>query len=315
MAVRDTVKDTRILVTGGAGFVGSHVTENLVSRGASVTTVDNLSAGEQKHIPEEAAFHNVDIRDRDALTEVVHEVDPEVVIHLAAIHFIPYCNEHPEEAFDVNVMGTRNLLDATEGLENLERIVYTSTAAVYPPDAEPHSEDDSIGPMDIYGRTKLVGEDLLELFVNRTGTPAASARLFNVYGPNETNPHLIPAILEQVEDGSEAVLLGNLSPKRDFIWAGDVADALIALAFNHDSGHRSYNVGTGTAWSVREVAEKVGTALDRDLTVEQESERVRESDRPHLCADASRIEEEIGWSAQTGFVDGLRALLESEGIK
>lgn len=304
-----------VLVTGGAGFVGSHVTQRLVDRGATVDVVDSLFAGKREYVPEKATLHEVDIRDRDELTEAVHEIGPDVIVHLAAIHYIPYCNENPEEAFDVNVMGTRHLLEAARGLESLERVVYTSTAAVYPPRDDPHAEADTTGPMDIYGRTKLVGEDLLEQFTTETGVPGAAIRLFNVYGPNETNPHLIPAILEQVEDGSQYVELGNLSPKRDFVYAGDVADAVLILARDFDDGYRAYNVGTGEAWSVREVAEEVGAALGDELTVEQAQERVRESDRPHLCADISRIESETDWSPETEFVDGLRALLDAEGIE
>lgn len=304
-----------VLVTGGAGFVGSHVTQRLVDRGATVDVVDSLFAGKREYVPEKATLHEVDIRDRDELTEAVHEIGPDVIVHLAAIHYIPYCNENPEEAFDVNVMGTRHLLEAARGLESLERVVYTSTAAVYPPRDDPHAEADTTGPMDIYGRTKLVGEDLLEQFTTETGIPGAAIRLFNVYGPNETNPHLIPAILEQVEDGSQYVELGNLSPKRDFVYAGDVADAVLILARDFDDGYRAYNVGTGEAWSVREVAEEVGAALGDELTVEQAQERVRESDRPHLCADISRIESETDWSPETEFVDGLRALLDAEGIE
>lgn len=309
------VEDTNVLVTGGAGFVGTHVTEELLNSGATVNIVDNLFAGERAYVRDGATLHEVDIRDRDKLVKVVHEIDPEIIIHLAAIHYIPYCNDHPEEAFDVNVMGTRHLLEAARGLDSLKRLVYTSTAAVYPPRDDPHPEADTTGPMDIYGRTKLVGEDLLEQFTTQTGIPGAALRLFNVYGPNETNPHLIPAILEQIEDGSRYVELGNLSPKRDFVYAGDVADAVITLASNFNGGYRAFNVGTGEAWSVREVAEEVGAALGAELTVEQAQERVRESDRPHLCADISRIETETEWTPETAFVDGLRTLLDAEDIE
>lgn len=309
------IENRDVLVTGGAGFVGSHVTRELVRNGATVDVVDNLFAGDRNHVPDDATLHEIDIRNRDELVNVVREIDPEIIIHLAALHYIPYCNEHPEEAFDVNVMGTRHLLNAARELDSLERLVYTSTAAVYPPRNDPHAEQDITGPMDIYGRTKLVGEDLLEQFTMQTGVSGASIRLFNVYGSNETNPHLIPAILEQIEDGSRDVELGNLSPKRDFVYAEDVAAAVLTLATDFDDDYRVYNVGTGQAWSVREVAEEVGAALGEELTVEQAQERVRESDRPYLCADISCIEAETEWRPETAFVDGLQTLLDAEEIE
>jgi UDP-glucose 4-epimerase len=309
-----TLDSATVLVTGGAGFVGSHVIHDLLDSGGSVHVLDNLHAGKASHVPTDATLHEVDLRDAADVSETVHAVAPDVVVHLAALHYIPYCNDNPEEAFDVNVMGTRHLLDAARDLDDLERVIYSSTAAVYPPRDEPHAVTDATGAMDVYGRTKLVGEDLLELFHRETGVPAASARLFNVYGPNETNPHLIPAILEQIEDGTREIDLGNLTPKRDFIYAGDVASALAELVSTERDGHRTYNVGTGRAWSVREVVEQVSEALGEPIEIEQDEDRIRESDRPHLCADTSRIERETDWQPETEFVDGLRRLVDTEGI-
>ncbi len=307
----------QVLVTGGAGFVGSHVTRECLDRGAEVTVVDNLFAGRRAQVPDGATFHEIDLRNRDEITTTLLEDAPDVVIHLAALHYIPYCNDNPEEAFDVNVMGTRNLLEAVQVRGDVDRVVYASTAAVYPPREQPHAVADDPGPMDVYGRTKLVGEDLLELFHERTGVPAASARLFNVYGPNETNPHLIPAILDQLDaggDGPHRIELGNLSPARDFVYVGDVADALVALATDASDAYRTYNVGTGTAHTVREVVDRTSDALDAEIVVTQDEDRVRESDRPHLCADTSRIEAELGWTAETDLVEGLRRLVEAEDV-
>jgi Nucleoside-diphosphate-sugar epimerases len=170
--------------------------------------------------------------------------------------------------------------------------------------------------MDIYGRTKLVGEDLVELFHEETGVEAVSARLFNAYGPNETNDHLIPAILEQIDDGSREIDLGNLTPKRDFVYVGDVARALqtLATAEAFDAGYRAYNIGTGEAYSVREVVAHVSEALGEEITIAQDDDRVRESDRPHLEADIGRIESELGWSPEHPLTEGLEHLLEAEGI-
>jgi len=310
-----SLQERTVLVTGGIGFIGSYVTRDLLDNGADVHALDNGFTGSPELVPDAVTIHDIDIREENRVDETVSEVNPSVIIHLAAIHFIPYCNENPEEAFDVNVLSTRNVLEAARDLDCLERFVNTSTAAVYEPGPGPHVEDEGIGPMDIYGRTKLVAEDEARLFSIDTGVPTASARLFNTYGTRETNSHLIPAILDQIEDGSRTVELGNLSPARDFIHANDVASALVILAREFDDGYRTYNVGTGTESTVREVVESVSEVLGETITIQQDRERVRKSDRPHLQADISRLESEFGWTPEYTLRDGLASLLDSEGIK
>jgi UDP-glucose 4-epimerase len=302
-----------VLVTGGAGFIGSHLTDCLERRGASLVVVDDLFAGRREYVPENATFYEQDIRS-DAFAETVRDEGPDAIVHLAALHHIPYCNANPEEAFEVNTMGTRTLLEAARDVENLQQVVFASTAAVYEPDEGPHRETDEPGPIDIYGRTKLLSEDLLAKFSMEAGVRATSARLFNVYGTNETNEHLIPAILDQLRDGSREVELGNLSPARDFVHVTDVADALVALLVDFDGDYRAYNVGTGTEHTVREVVEHTAEALGEPIDIAQDEERVRESDRPHLRPSVERIEREVGWSAGVEFTDGLRDLLEAEEI-
>jgi UDP-glucose 4-epimerase len=306
--------ESTVLVTGGAGFIGSHLSERLNECVESLVIVDDLFAGKREYVPEGATFYEQDIRS-GVFAETVREEAPDAIVHLAALHHIPYCNANPEAAFEVNTMGTRNLLEAARDVKNLQQVVFASTAAVYEPGKGPHHETDGPGPIDIYGRTKLVGEDLTEKFSAETGVPATSARLFNVYGTNETNEHLIPAILNQLRDGSRDVELGNLTPARDFIHVTDVADALVALLTEFDDGYRAYNVGKGAEHTVREVVEHTEHALGEPIDLSQNQERVRESDRPHLRPSVERIEREIGWSADVEFTDGLRDLLEAEGIR
>jgi UDP-glucose 4-epimerase len=303
----------RILVTGGAGFIGSHAARKLHAAGATVLIVDNCFAGSEALVPDGVSFEAVDLRD-DRLREVVLGFEPDAIVHLAAIHYIPYCNENPEETFQVNVMGTRKLLSAARDVAELERFVFASSAAVYPSRTDANSEDSPTGPMDIYGETKLIGEDLAELFAAKTGVSTAVARLFNVYGPNETNEHLIPAILKQVRAGERRIELGNLSPKRDFVHVSDVTRAIATLLREFEGTFDVYNVGTGTEYSVREVVEKTSTALGEDIEVVQDDERVRDSDRPHLRADVSKLHEELDWEPQVEFVSGLRELLEGEQV-
>lgn len=300
--------DSRILVTGGAGFIGSRVSKDLIDKGADLHVLDNLFAGEAELVPDSANLHKTDIRSSEA-QDVVLDVNPDVIVHLAAIHYIPYCNENPVEAQEVNVMGTRNVLNAARELDSLDRLLFASSAAVYPPRDTPNAENSKLGPIDIYGRTKLVGEDLVRLFAQETGVPSMAARLFNAYGPNETNMHLIPAILEQVNKGAREVELGNTKPKRDFIHVSDVSRAILTLLEGSSHQYRAYNVGTGVEYSVREVVEHVADALGEDIEIIQDEARVRESDRSNLVADISRIRSEHDWEPETDFLAGLEELL------
>jgi UDP-glucose 4-epimerase len=187
--------------------------------------------------------------------------------------------------------------------------LFASSAAVYPPRKGPNSEQSKASPTDIYGRSKLIGEDLCRLLHQDTGVTTAALRLFNVYGPNETNKHLIPAVLEQLDGENSTVELGNLTPARDFIHVRDVAQAFLQVATALDEGFERYNVGTGVEYSVKEVAETIIDTSNHEATVEQASDRVRESDRPHLQADISKIESEIGWKPAISFEDGIADLM------
>lgn len=297
-----------VVVTGGAGFIGSAVSRAMLERGANVHVIDDLFAGRVDLVPDGATFHEIDIRTED-LRALFVDIEPDAIVHLAAIHYIPYCNDHPEEAYAVNVLGTRRLLDAARRVRSLRKVVFASSAAVYPALDGPLSETVEPGPLDVYGETKLLGEDLMRLFNLDTGVPTAAARLFNVYGPNETNPHLIPAIIDQLAGGEREVELGNLSPKRDFVHVSDVARALVTMTSDFEGEFQAFNVGTGRSISVGEVVETAGRALGETITIRQDDSRMRPSDRPDLQADPTRIETELGWEPTVGLADGLGELV------
>jgi UDP-glucose 4-epimerase len=194
----------RILLTGGAGFIGSAVIRELQAHMHEIYVVDNLSFGNRAFISvPDHCFFKEDIRSRERLAGIFREVQPDWVIHLAAIHFIPYCNENPFESSNINVQGTMNVLDAVEGTSSVKKVFFASTAAVYPAFDSATREDHRLDPLDIYGLSKLVGERLVNEFYLKTGITAVICRFFNAFGPNETNPHLIPEIQNQINAGRE----------------------------------------------------------------------------------------------------------------
>lgn len=304
-----------VFVTGGAGFIGPHVVRRLLQSGSRVISFDNYMTGSAQALAGEMDGLELvkgDVRDAPSLAQALGRTRPNAILHLAAIHYIPYCNAHPAEAMEVNVTGTFNLLEAAKDV-GVARVVMASSAAVYPIQDEACREDGLTGPTDIYGATKVALEALGQSFAAETGVPVTSARFFNVYGPGETNPHVIPDILAQL-GGDGPVKLGNMSPKRDYVHVSDIADALVALLDADHAEHRAYNIGTGTEYSVGDLIEVLSGAIGREIEVVSEAGRRRRLDRQHLLSDISRIRDEIGWEPRYTLDAGLRELvLETVG--
>lgn len=299
----------RTLVTGGAGFIGSAVIKKLKAEGHEIFVMDNLSFGKREFIDiPDRNFFNMDIRDKSAVDRTLGSIAPDIVIHLAAVHFIPYCNEHPYESSDINIRGTIHLLDAAEKYK-VKKVFFASTAAVYPIYDEAVSELHPTAPLDIYGLSKLTGEHLCHEFHLRTNVPTIICRFFNAFGPNETNPHLIPEIQQQINKGARKVHLGNLTPKRDFIHTSDMANAVFTLLEKVDKGIDTYNLGRGIEYSVTEIVDAFAKELGESIEIEVDPSRVRKVERMHLLADISKLKS-IGWEPKIGINEGIRTLIE-----
>ena len=299
-----------VMVTGGAGFVGSAFVSDLLAEGRPVIVYDNLFTG--RELPPVSGLTVVpgDIRDGERLAAVVRDRRPGVIYHLAALHFIPYCDAHPIATMEVNVVGTQVILEACRGAR-IERLVFVSSAAVYGIAERSHREDEAPDPQDVYGLSKLVGEQQVAAFHRATGVPCVIARLFNVYGPGETNPHIVPEIFRQLAEGHEALALGNLTPRRDLVHVRDVARALRCFLETRPRPFAVFNVGSGRAVSVAEVLALLEGILGRRIAVAEDPERLRPVDRPHLQADISRLWHAFGWQPKVTLEEGLRDLAEA----
>jgi UDP-glucose 4-epimerase len=308
------VNGARTLVTGGFGFVGSQLCRTLVESGATVAVLDDLSVGSAANLPAEVAGEVrslvADVRDLETVERHVVDFLPSVVLHLAAVHFIPTCERHPTRAIEVNVAGTQAVLEACGRSGSVEAVVVASSGAVYAPSDRAHDETSTVGPTDIYGFSKEWTERLATYFHGATGTAVGIARIFNVVGPGETNPHLVPAIIEQVRDGGE-LRLGNLTTRRDYVFSHDVAEGLVRLseACRRADGVLTCNLGSERALSGTELVELVARAAGEDVSVTPDPARFRDSDRPLLLSDCSRAHELLGWKATTRIEDALAAAL------
>jgi UDP-glucose 4-epimerase len=302
----------KTMITGGAGFIGSAIVPALEKEGHDIYVLDNLSFGNRKfiNIPD-THFFLADIRDEIKVEEVFTKLKPEIVVHLAAIHFIPYCNQHPFEAADTNIRGTMNVLKASKMLPSLKKLFFASTAAVYPIADEAVNEHHTVHPLDIYGISKLTGEHLCKEFFLETAIDTIVCRFFNAFGPNETNPHLIPEIEKQLREGIRTIKLGNLTPKRDFIHTYDMASAVRHLLKLGKTGFDIFNLGRGIEYSVVEIVEAFERQLNQKIRIEVDPDRVRKVEREHLLADVSKIKKLAGWEPVWGIDEGIKNLVKS----
>lgn len=306
-----------VLVTGGAGFVGVPLVGLLVERGYQVVVIDNFAVASPSRLEHLLAggrvrVARVDLRDAESVARVVEESCPWAVVHLAALHYIPYCAQHPAQTLAVNVLGLQHLLDAV-GRYGVPRFVFASTGDVYRPGERPHGEDDPTTATSVYGASKLCGEWLVRLWRDAgVSTTPLVARLFNVYGPGETNPHVMPHLCESLRRGDE-IPLGNVEARRDYTFVADVAEALVALLAS-DLTDVTVNVGTGSSWSVADVVERIRVLTGRDLRIRVDPARLRATDRPNLQADPALLQKLLPGSVSTPLDAGLRRLLAAEGI-
>jgi UDP-glucose 4-epimerase len=306
---------TRVLVTGGAGFIGIPLTRSLLEQGCKVAILDCFRyPARRRLVPEHPnlTVYEGDLRNETWTRHVVNDFTPSVVYHLAALHYIPECEANPVEALQINVVSTQIILDAVRSLP-LRRFQFSSTSSVYLYQGAPYAEDDPLGPMELYGITKYTCEMLVEHFHTMSGHPCVITRFFNVYGENDTQPHVIPAILKQLKNGNRTVKLGNLESRRDFVFITDLVNALIALTVEQIEMD-AFNIGTGTAVSIRELVQTIEDLIGEPIHVEVDPARLRKTDPPLLQMKVGKLEKAAGWRSQYDLRRGLEVTLRSEGL-
>jgi UDP-glucose 4-epimerase len=304
---------TRVLVTGGAGFIGTALCRTWLSRGALVCAFDDFSAGNTRLLSnthEHLTIRRGSILDANGTHEAICSFRPDILYHLAAVHYIPACERDPLQTLQVNVTGTEAVLLAAETAA-VPHIILASSAAVYADSGEPLSERHPLDPRDIYGLTKVFAEQLALRYHRRTARTTTVARFFNVYGPGDTIPHIIPELLNQFAATGGSLHLGNLTPRRDFIAVADVVEALVALTGVPSGRYDSFNVGSGVDYSVQDLVNIVATALKVNVTIGSEEARLRPVDRLRLVADIRKIAEATGWKPTTDLLNGILTTIDA----
>jgi UDP-glucose 4-epimerase len=308
----------KALVTGGAGFIGSNLTDALLARGDEAIVVDNLSTGRRENL--EPALANgatlveADIRDREALEELFGRERPEVVFHLAAQ--IDVRKSIADPAFDasINVGGTANVLEAARVAES-RRVIFSSTGGAIYGEGEgqelPLAEDAPLAPEAPYGQSKYAGEGYLALYERLYGLSSVPLRLGNVYGPRQDplgEAGVIAIFCGKLREGERPTVFGDGKQTRDYIYVGDVVSAMLAAAESETT--EPINVGTGVETDVLELVQALGE-LGGAGGFEPEFAPPRTGEVQRISIDPARAGSELGWRPEMGLAEGLRVTLDS----
>jgi len=294
----------KVIVTGGAGFIGSHLTEELLRQHADVHIIDNLATGLAGNVPPQAVFHRLDIVTQDAADVIVRE-KPDVVFHLAAQAEVQRSMTEPKFDADVNVSGTVNLLHAAVQA-GVKKFVFASSSALYGDyQAERIPEDAPIHPVSYYGLSKWAGEAYIRLFHELHGLPFTILRYSNVYGPRQTvkgEGCVVALFLRNLRTGSAFRIHGDGEQTRDFVYVKDVVQANLAAAVS--GGGQICNIGTSDSISINRLVDEMeklhGTAIERTHSP------ARPGDIRYSCLDNSRAAGHLGWKPRYSVLEGLR---------
>jgi len=295
----------RVVVTGGAGFVGSHVVDALVARGDEVVVVDSLATGKRENVPAAASLHVQDVR--EPLADLFDEIRPETVFHLAAQADVRVSVERPVEDAEVNVLGTIRVLEAAS--RHRAQVVFSSTGgAIYGECDGPVAESSPLRPVSPYGIAKLAGEEYLRGYNRLQGSTHVALRYGNVYGPRQ-DPHgeagVVAIFLGALASGESPKIFGEGTQTRDYVYVGDVARATLQ-AQGQEGG--VFNVGTGRETSVLELYELCRVVSGSEIEPTHAPARVGELQRSVL--DTMLASEELRFMAFVGLEDGLRSTWE-----
>ncbi len=299
---------TSTIVTGGAGFIGSHVVDALLADGHAVTVIDDLSSGDAARVHSAAKLVELDIVDAAALEAVVAEAKPSAIFHLAAQASVIVSVENPGRDCDVNVKGTLNILEAAGRCK--ASVVFTSTGgALYGDDAPmPTGEDRIPAPLSPYGASKWAAEAYVNTWSLSSGIPHAVCRLGNVYGPRQS-PHgeagVVAIFSEHLYTDRAPKLFGQGTPTRDYVYVGDVVRALLAASGRAGTYNVATSVETDVATVWRELSKVAGKQIEPELA------DLRPGELTHSCLDISRAERELGWRPQVPIAEGLRLTYEA----
>jgi nucleoside-diphosphate-sugar epimerase len=281
----------RILVTGAKGFVGSHLCAELIRQGAEVIALD-LKGG-----------NAVDIRDWKQVKELGGRLGKiDLVFHLAALMFVPYSFENPRETYEVNILGTLNILELCR-VANIDKLVFASSYVYGEPQYLPVDEEHPLSPTSPYARSKVIGENLCKAYHDDYALKCIILRPFNIYGDGQSDSFLIPSILQQLMSGK--IELRDPEPKRDFLYISDLIEAYVKAGEYRASEFEIFNIGSGISYSVDGIVREIVKAWGSDVEVRYQHLR-RKGEITDAVANIRKASTELGWEPRTNFTEGIK---------
>ena len=305
-------KDKRILVTGGPGFIGSEVVSQLLKKNAMVTVLDNFSSGKRQYLKNNNKNLKIikgDITDEKIVSRSVK--DQEYVIHLAALPFIPDSFYYPADFFNVNTTGSVNLLWKSIQSKTVSRFVHISTSEVYGSAQHvPMDENHPTAPHSTYAVSKLAGDRVAFTLHKENGFPVVIIRPFNSYGPQYTQPYIIPEIMNQLLNGNKELMLGNVDATRDFTFVSDTANAIIRSLDSKKAIGEIINVGSSNEISIRDLAFKISKIAKKKIKIRYDESRERPYDVNRLVCNNDKAQKLLNWKPTITMDQGLKKLFQ-----
>lgn len=305
---------TKVLVTGADGFIGSHLTEELVKQGFDVRAFVMYNSfnswGWLDHAPkaimDEVEVFSGDVRDPHGVKTAMRGCD--VVLHLAALIAIPYSYHSPDTYIDTNIKGTLNILQAAREL-NIGKVIHTSTSEVYGTARYvPIDENHPLQGQSPYSASKIGADQLAMSFHYSFGTPVSIIRPFNTYGPRQSARAVIPTIITQIASGASTIKIGSTSPTRDFNYVVDTVRGFIAAVRSDNGIGEVINIGSNYEVSIGDTIRLIAEIMEADIAIETDPARVRpeKSEVERLWADNSKAKRLLGWEPEYGGLEGFR---------
>jgi len=302
----------KVLVTGGAGFMGSALVRILAQEDYEVFSYDNYVTGTTSNLKGTISQDHMIRGDVESskFMKTISDLRPDVVFHLAADPYIPLSYDHPERFVRTNFEGTMNVLTTCKTF-GVKRIIHYSTSEVYgSAQTVPMDEQHITMPQSVYALSKLAADNLCRVLAREQQVPVVVVRPFNCYGPRETHPYVIPEIMSQLAKSNELVL-GNLEAERDFTYVDDTARAVYMLMDKQGIEGQVFNIGSGNSYSVKELAEQISLIMKgKAAKIRVDPSRLRPYDVSRLLCDSSRIRSLTGWTPKVELGDGLRQTVE-----